>query len=79
MTHKKRLSPVYVMLRGARNKDFHVRVLKDERLVGTVQSLDSHFDEDMYNYGDMNDLPESDRIMICQQRGIKQESCPAEY
>lgn len=75
MSRRKKQKPMYISLEGGINKDFHVRVIQEERLVSTIPALDTTFDEDMYNYGDMNDLPESDRIMICQQRGIRQEDC----
>ena len=70
--------PLYISLRGKGSKDFHVRWLRDERLIDTIPSLDVTFDKDMYNYGDMNDLPESDRLMICQQKGVRQEDCQNE-
>ncbi len=72
---KKKWQPLYVTLRGGNSKDFHVRVISEERLVSTVQSRDSEFDEDMYNYGDSEDLPDSDRLMVCQHKGVKQQDC----
>lgn len=57
------------------NKDFHVLVLKDERLIDSVQGLDTEFEDDMLDIGNLNNLPNSDKIMICQQKGIKQKQC----
>ena len=31
--------------------------------------------KDMKNYGDDENLPESDRLMVCQQKGVKQTHC----
>ena len=72
---KNKNKPLYISLKGRRNKDFHVRVLKDERLIDSLEKRDAMFDEDMYNYGDMDNLPNSDKIIICQNKGIKQENC----
>ncbi len=61
-----------------KDKDFHVRGIKGEKLIPTIQGLDVEFDIDMQNLGDIDNLPNSDKIMICQQRGIKQERCNLE-
>ena len=53
--------PLYISLRGG-SKDFHVRVIEEDRLVPTVQLRDMDFDDDMHNYGDSENLPESDRL-----------------
>ena len=57
------------------SKDFHIRVLKDERLITPVQGLDAELEKDMLDIGSLNDLPDSDKIMICQQKGIKERQC----
>lgn len=56
-------------------KDFFVKTINDERLIDYVPGLDVEFDRDMYNFGDEEDLPNSDRIMQCQAKGIRQENC----
>ncbi len=71
---RKHTKPLYISLQGG-SKDFHVRVIEEERLVPTVQMRDINFDEDMQNYGNEENLPNSDRLMECQQKGIKQEHC----
>ncbi len=57
------------------DKDFVVRTIDEIKLIDSVPGLDSEFDRDMYNFGDEEDLPDSDRLMQCQAKGIKQESC----
>ena len=74
---KKMSKPLYISLRGG-SKDFHVRVIEEDRLVPTVQLRDMDFDDDMHNYGDSENLPESDRLMVCQQKGVKQTHFNAE-
>lgn len=74
---KKMSKPLYISLRGG-SKDFHVRVIEEDRLVPTVQLRDMDFDDDMHNYGDSENLPKSDRLMVCQQKGVKQTHCNAE-
>lgn len=74
---KKMSKPLYISLRGG-SKDFHVRVIEEDRLVPTVQLRDMDFDDDMHNYGDSENLPESDRLMVFQQKGVKQTHCNAE-
>lgn len=69
--------PLYVTLRAG-SKDFHVRVIEEDRFVPTVQLRDMDFDDDMRNYGDSENLPESDRLMVCQQKGVKQANCNTE-
>lgn len=56
-------------------KDFHVRVIENERLLPTIQTVDIGFDEYLNDYIHNSDLPDSDRIMICQRKGIKPEQC----
>ena len=57
------------------DKDFIVRTITEEKLIDSVPLLDAEFDRDMYNFGDEEDLPDSDRLMQCQAKGINQESC----
>ena len=57
------------------DKDFIVRTITEEKLIDSVPLLDAEFDRDMYNFGDEEDLPDSDRLMQCQTKGISQESC----
>lgn len=57
------------------DKDFIVRTITEEKLIDSVPLLDAEFDRDMYNFGDEEDLPDSDRLMQCQAKGISQESC----
>lgn len=73
--NKKAEKTLYISLQGAKNKDFHVRGLERGRLMPEVQQRDYDFAIDMYNIGDAENLPESDRLMICQQKGIKQTHC----
>lgn len=75
MRNTKSRKPLYISLRGGMDKDFHVRVIQEDRLIGTVPLRDMEFDEDMHDIGSSEDLPESDRIMVCQQKGIKQNNC----
>ena len=42
-------------------KDFEVKTLREERLIDTVPELDELFEQDMYNLGNADDLPDSDR------------------
>lgn len=78
MARKKLEKPLYIRLQSGRGKDFHVRVIQEERLISTIPELDTEFDKDMRDIGSSEDLPESDRIMVCQQKGVRQENCPAE-
>ena len=71
---KKINKPLYISLQAG-SKDFHVRVIEEDRLTPTIQSRDADFYEEMYNHGEMENLPNSDRIMVCQQKGIKQTRC----
>lgn len=78
MARKKLENPLYIRLQGGRGKDFHIRVIQEERLISTIPALDTKFDEDMRDIGSSEDLPESDRIMVCQQKGVRQDSCTAD-
>ena len=40
-------------------KDFEVKTLREERLIDTVPELDELFEQDMYNLGNADDLPDS--------------------
>lgn len=71
---KKIGKPLYISLRAG-DKDFHVRVIEEDRLMPTIQSRDVDFDEEMHNYGEADNLPNSDRLMVCQQKGVKQTHC----
>ena len=57
-----------------RKQDFHVRVLEDERLFPTIPEADIGLDEYLIDY-DNTDLPDSDRIMICQRKGFDTDEC----
>ena len=56
-------------------KDFEVKTLREERLIDTVPELDELFEQDMYNLGNADDLPDSDRTLDCQPRGIDRRMC----
>ena len=56
-------------------KDFEVKTLREERLIDTVPELDELFEQDMYNLGNADDLPDSDRTLDCQTRGIDRRMC----
>lgn len=45
------------------DKDFIVKPLKQMRLIDTISGLDDEceFEKNMYNFGDEEDLPNSDR------------------
>lgn len=75
---KKITKPLYISLQAG-SKDFHVRVIEEDRFVPMVQLRDMDFDDDMHNYGDSENLPESDRLMVCQQKGVKQANCNTEW
>ena len=47
------------------NEDFVVRPLKKMRLIDSVEGLDDEceMNKNMFNFGDYEDLPESDRSM----------------
>ena len=55
--------------------DFHIRVLENERLLTTIPEADIGLDEYLENDGNKNDLPDSDRIMICQRKGLNIKRC----
>lgn len=57
------------------DKDFDVKTIKSERLIDSVPGLDEEFDRDMYNFGDEEDLPDSDREAGCKDAGISRKHC----
>lgn len=59
------------------DKSFSVKTIDDERLIDSVPGLDDEeeFSKSMYNYGDNEDLPDSDREAECQGKGISRNSC----
>lgn len=58
-------------------QDFHIKTAADERLLDHLPERDDEeaFDADMYNFGDNDDMPDSDRLMNCQRKGISQKKC----
>ncbi len=58
------------------DKDFHIGNVEKNVLTGSLPERDNQrvFDADMYNFGE-EDLPDSDRIMQCQTKGISQKKC----
>lgn len=56
-------------------KNFEVKTLREERLITPVPELDELFEQDMYNLGNADDLPNSDRTLDCQTRGINKRMC----
>ncbi len=59
------------------NKDFHISSVSANILTDPLPERDDElsFEADMYNYGDEDNLPDSDRIMQCQRKGIGQKKC----
>lgn len=47
-------------------KDFHIRTVEEEMLISSHEGLDDEeeFVCDMHNFGDSDDLPNSDRAMM---------------
>lgn len=56
-------------------KDFHVRVLEDDRMFQTIPEADIGLDVYLEDFEGETDLPDSDRIMICQRKGLSEENC----
>ena len=58
-------------------QDFEVKTIKEERLIDPLPELDDTitFREDMYNFGDEEDLPDSDRETACRTQGISRSKC----
>lgn len=46
-------------------KDFVVRTVRDEKLIDSLPERDDQceFERNMYNFGEQEDLPDSDRAM----------------
>ncbi|MBQ8662187.1 MAG: hypothetical protein IJ482_07680 [Alphaproteobacteria bacterium] len=59
------------------DKDFHIGSVEKNVLTDSLPERDDQrvFDADMYNFGEEDDLPDSDRIMQCQTKGISQKKC----
>ncbi len=59
------------------DKSFSVKTIKEEKLIDTLPEGDDEqqFRNDMYNYGEMEDLPDSDREMACRSEGISRDDC----
>ena len=49
-------------------KDFEIRPIREERLIDPAPGLDDEieFAESMYNYGEADNLPDSDKAMECE-------------
>ena len=56
-------------------KDFKIKTLQEDRIIDSIPTLDELFEQDMYNLGNADNLPDSDRILDCQTRGINQRMC----
>lgn len=58
-------------------QDFQVRTIKDEKLIDSIGGMDDEheFEENIYNYGEIDDLPDSDRSQSCRTLGIGQKKC----
>lgn len=58
-------------------KDFHIRTIRDENLITPWPERDDNisFSRDMFNLGDADDLPDSDREMACRARKIPHDQC----
>lgn len=58
-------------------KDFEVKTINDERLIDFAPGLDDEeeFEKSMHNFGDFEDLPDSDRETICRGKGISRQTC----
>lgn len=58
-------------------EDFHIKAVEKNTVTDYLPERDDErtFEADMYNFGDTDDLPDSDRIMECQSKGISQKKC----
>lgn len=56
-------------------KDFHIKVLEDDRMLETIPAVDVGLDEYLEDYVSETDLPDSDRVMICQRKGLNIQRC----
>lgn len=58
------------------DEDFEVRGPKDEMLIDRLPGDDAdEFANDMHNFGDENDLPDSDRTLSCRAKGTNSVIC----
>ncbi|MGN0913673.1 MAG: hypothetical protein ACI4OW_02125 [Alphaproteobacteria bacterium] len=59
------------------DKSFEIKTFREEKLFDPIPGLDDEkeIDRDMYNFGDEEDLPDSDRETVCRERGISRNSC----
>lgn len=59
------------------DNDFNVKTIRDEKIIDSIPELDdeNEFENEMYNFGDQDDLPDSDREMECQTKGISRKKC----
>lgn len=69
--------PVMDRARLDDEENFHINDVEDNVLTDRLPERDDEqtFEEDMYNFGDADNLPDSDRIMECQRKGIGQKKC----
>ncbi len=58
-------------------KSFEIKSIQQERLIDIAPGLDDEeeFQKNMYNFGEEEDLPDSDRETICRGRGINRKEC----
>ncbi len=58
-------------------KNFHISEVDRNILTDYLPERDNAqtFAADMYNFGEEDNLPDSDRIMECQIKGISQKKC----
>lgn len=63
------------MKKKSDTQSFHVRVLEDNRMFETIPEADIGLDEYLEDYDSETDLPDSDRIMICQRKGLDTKKC----
>ena len=61
--------------RQTNTKDFHVTVLEEDRMFETIPVVDAGLDEYLEDYVSETDLPDSDRAMICQRKGLDVKRC----
>ena len=59
------------------DEDFEVKTLREDKIVDSIPGIDEEqeFSEEMFNIGDSENLPDSDRVVDCQTRGIKKKVC----
>lgn len=61
----------------ADEEDFHIFTNQDERLIDYVPGLDDDKElaDNMYNFGEEENLPDSDRETQCRKVGKSYKSC----